>query len=512
MEILAWDHVPRTAPAALFEAARRTPERVRFVEGGRSFTFAELAQRVRGLAAHLQSLGVGPGDHVALSGPNSVDWLIAAMAVQTTGGAFVGIHAGSSSELARYVLDHAQARLLIAAPSELARFEAALTLPVLPLDALPISTETVTDRSRLEDTACLIYTSGTTGAPKGVVLTHANLAANAADWITVVGRLVPERAREVLWLPFSHVYGWGDACIGTLMGFTSTLAQPQDVPAALLACQPQLLMTVPVLLERLARQAEGEALRALTGGALALCLVGGASLSPVVKARLRDAGMPVLEGYGLSETSPTLTLTRPGDPALDHVGHPYPSVELRLAEDGEVLARGPSVFSGYHLDPEATRAAIDADGWFHTGDLGEWLPGGQLRIVDRKKELIVLSNGKKVAPQPIEARAQQDAWIERLVLFGPGRPSLAALVVPDLAVIARELGRPVAASDPAVLAGLEARIAALNERLSSFERIRRVKVAPGPLTVEEGCLTPSLKVRRKVVWQKFSSLFEEVRA
>ncbi|MGE0871463.1 MAG: long-chain fatty acid--CoA ligase [Kofleriaceae bacterium] len=505
------------APRALLEAAKAAPSRVRFIDRERSYMLGDLVTRVAARVEYLRDRRIGRGDHVALFAENSVDWVTSALAIQACGAAFVGVHAGSSSALADFIVRHSQAKLLLASSSELAR--AGLETTGCDIVDIVTATAALTASSydsvaRPLDRACIIYTSGTTGNPKGAMLSHANLAANGADWMTCCAPLLgTDPIREVLWLPFTHIFGWGDAVIGTIAGIRSRLAAPSEVAATLADHRPHLLMTVPALLERLARDAsDADALRARLGGEIRLCLAGGAALSPVVKRRYRDAGICVLEGYGLTETSPTLTLQRPDDPEIDGVGHPYPSVEVKLADDGEVLARGPSVFAGYYRDPNATREVIDGDGWFHTGDLGAWLPGGQLKIVDRKKELLVLSNGKKVAPQPIEARAAEDPWIERVVLFGTGRPAVAGLVVPNFDNIERELGRKVdrarTTADTDVMTGLKSRIDALNARLSTFERIRAFAIAPRTLTAADGHLTPSLKVKRRAVWADFSQLIE----
>ena len=505
----------RTAPAILFEAARAFPNETRFEADGRSLTLADLAREVRSYAGWLRRIGVGPGDRVALFAPNSVAWIAGGLGVQTLGAAFVGIHAGSSADLVRYILAHSEARALLTTRCELARAGIADPgVPVIYLDdpPPPLAAPEVGDLSSLDGMACIIYTSGTTGRPKGVVLSHRNLAANAADWLQVCGPVLPDAPREVLWLPFSHIFGWGAACIGNLVGFRSRLAGPFEVPAALAEVRPHVLMTVPILLERLVHAAGGDAetLSRLTGGRLRLCLAGGAALAREVKERFLDAGIPVLEGYGLTETSPTLTLTCPDRAAeeLETVGHPYPSVEIRVASDGEVLARGPNVFSGYWRDPEATAKVIDEAGWFHTGDIGRLTASGALRIVDRKNAVMVLSNGKNVAPQPIEARAAAHPWIARLVLFGHGRPAVCGLVVPDTERISADLGRPVdlaaAGTDEEIRAGLGAALVALNAESSRYERIRAVRIATTPLTVEAGHLTASFKVRRRAVGAAFA--------
>lgn len=272
-------------------------------------------------------------------------------------------------------------------------------------------------------------------------------------------------------------------------------------------------MTVPLLLERIVRAAgdDDDVLRAAFGGELRLGLCGGALLSSSLKQRLRRARLTILDGYGLTETSPTLTLERPGDDALGTVGRAYPQVELRIAEDGEILARGPNVFAGYFRDAEATAAAF-ADGWFRTGDIGELTTSGHLRILDRKTSIVVLSTGKKVAPQAIEVRAAEDPWIERIVLFGEAQRCMVGLVVPDVVAISAGLGRPVAfpdvATDAGVRAGLEARLSALNGELSACEAVKGFAVAHRPLTVESGHLTPTLKVKRDLVWKEFRGVLE----
>lgn len=510
----------RTAPAILFEAARLAPDRVRLTGPAGEVTLCDLADRVAAFAARLAGAGVGTGDRVALFGDNGVDWLVAALAVQARGAAWAGIHAGSSAELAVHVVQHSGARVAVASRAELERSGAELPVPAIPLEeAGRAAAASWRDLSRLDLLACLIYTSGTTGRPKGVMLTHRNLAVNGRDWIAVNAAALPEAPRELLWLPMSHVFGWGAAVVGTLMGFHSHLVPPSRVADELPRVRPHVLMTVPLLLERLARSArDDQALCDATGGALRLCLAGGAPLSPAIKARFRAAGVPLREGYGLSETSPTLTLERGDEASLETVGRPYPSAELAIAPDGEILARGPSVFAGYWDDQAATARAIDLDGWFHTGDLGRFTADGCLVLAGRKKELIALASGKKIAPAEIEARAAEDPWIDRLVLFGEGSAGLVALVSPDLASVARDLGHPLPpagpGADPDAARGFAGRIEALNQRLSRFERIRAFAVLPEPLSVARGHLTASLKVRRHAVEAEFrpllASLYQEI--
>ncbi|MBA3465041.1 MAG: AMP-binding protein, partial [Deltaproteobacteria bacterium] len=227
------------------------------------------------------------------------------------------------------------------------------------------------------------------------------------------------------------------------------------------------------------------------------CLSGGAGLKVEIKELLHAAGVLIIEGYGLTETSPTLTLNRPGAFRFDTVGKPLPSLELKLDTDGEILARGPNVFSGYFKDPDATAAAFTEDGWFRTGDVGRWTDDGFLQIIDRKKDILVTSGGKNIPPANIEARFVDDPIIERVVVYGDARPYLVAAVW-------------VRADASADLVG--ARIDAINKELARYESIKRHFIAETPLTVEDGLLTSSLKLRRKAVYERLRDRFEALYA
>jgi len=236
----------------------------------------------------------------------------------------------------------------------------------------------------------------------------------------------------------------------------------------------------------------------LTGGKLKFCLSGGAGLKREAKDLFLASGILIIEGYGLTETSPTLTLNRPDAYRFDSVGKPIPSVELRLAEDGEILARGPNVFAGYHDDPEATRDAFTPDGWFKTGDVGRFTEDGFLQIVDRKKDILVTAGGKNVPPVNIEMRFAGDPLVSNVVVYGDGKRYLVAGVW---------VTEP--ASD-ATWAKVKAAVDRVNRELASYETIKKVFVEDRPLTVDGGMLTASLKVRRKKVYEAFRDRFESL--
>jgi long-chain acyl-CoA synthetase len=374
---------------------------------------------------------------------------------------------------------------------------------------------------QLEHPALMLYTSGTTGDPKGVPLTHANIAVNWRDWLECNHSLLEEGAVDLLWLPFSHIFGFGEATLGNLLGFTSYLSDPQRVLADLPEVRPAVLMSVPRYWEKLAGAALQEPdaaarhkkLGELTGGRLGFCLSGGAGLKREVKDLFYECGILIIEGYGLTECSPTLTLNRPNDFRFDSVGKPVAPVELRLAEDGEILARGPNVFAGYHKNPDATREAFTADGWFKTGDVGRFTVDGFLQIVDRKKEILVTSGGKNVPPANIEQRFADDPMFRHVVVYGDGKKYLSAGVWldPD-AVDARIAGHAPEARAKAVAALVEAGIERVNRELARFEQIRRYHIMDVPLTVQNGLLTATLKVRRKKVYEAFRGEFEALYA
>jgi long-chain acyl-CoA synthetase len=371
----------------------------------------------------------------------------------------------------------------------------------------------------LEAVGTMLYTSGTSGPPKGVPLTHRNVGSNGRDWLVVNAPLIADEPVDLLWLPFSHIFGFGEACLGNTLGFETFMCDPASVLARLPEVRPSVFMSVPSVWEKLAAAAQRESspearrerLIAATGGRMRFCLSGGAGLKREVKELFWEQGLLIIEGYGLTEASPTLTLNHIEAFRFDSVGRPLPSVELRLAEDGEILARGPNVFAGYHKDEEATRAVLTADGWLKTGDVGELTADGFLRIVDRKKDIFVLASGKNVPPANIEQRFADDARFAHVVLYGDGRGYLVAGVWLEPGAAAAwlaERGVAPEARDAALREMVGARIAEINAALARHETIKRFQLFSEPLTVEGGLLTATLKVKRRAVWERFRREFE----
>jgi len=535
----------RPAPYAVLERAAQHPDRVRFRRrtggGWTAVTWGRFAQELRAVSRWLIERGFAPGDAAAVYATNSVEWAAAALGIQAAGGVLVPVYPASTPDQAAYVLAHADVRVVFAGTGERARLATVRDrLPdlrevvAIDGDAASDGIATATWRNVLDAAAhdraepaivderlasitldrvgFMLYTSGTSGPPKGVPLTHANTGINAVDWMKNNAPLIEDGDRDLLWLPMSHIFGYGELCLGNTCGWESWMVQPSEVFEVFAEVAPHAFMSVPAYWEKLARAvaarrdgaaepASEAALRTafaeITGGSLRFGLSGGAGLKLSIKELLRDAGLVVIEGYGLTETSPTLTINRPDDYRFDSVGKPMPHVEVRLADDGEILARGPNVFAGYHKDPTATAAAFTPDGWFKTGDIGRWTDDGFLQIVDRKKDILVTAGGKNVPPVNIEARFAGDPVIERVVVYGDARPYLVAAVwtMPDVPAAERA-------------ARVQARIDAVNAGLASFETIKKYWIADAPLSVEDGTLTTSLKLKRKAVYDRWRERFE----
>jgi long-chain acyl-CoA synthetase len=560
----------RPAPHAVFSRLPERQARPRFMvqaPGGtwRAVTWAEYARDVRYAARFLDSVGLRSGERAAIYAANSVAWITSAMAIQAVGGVLVPIYPASTSAQAAYVATHAEARVLFVGSQALlervleswgqyAHVERLISLAEEPLDprralaavkargfvvpgpgevearlvtwaqalefgaardaAAPNRFEALIGGVTLDQVAQLLYTSGTSGDPKGVPLTHRNVAVNGRDWLTCNATLLEAHDVDLLWLPMSHIFGFGEACLGNTLGWLTYLAEPAQVLALLPEVRPEVFMSVPAVWEKLAALASAEvdrskradALTRATGGNLRFCLSGGAGLKREVKEVFLDAGLLIIEGYGLTETSPTLTLNRPDAYRFDSVGKALPSVELRLAEDGEILARGPSVFAGYHRDPGATAEAFTSDGWLKTGDVGRFTEDGFLQIVDRKKDILVTAGGKNVPPANLELRFRDDPFITHAVVYGDGRKYLVAALWIDQAAVGARLERDQVAPgrrEEATTRLIQERVDLVNAQLASFETIKRFTLIDTPLTVESGLLTSTLKVRRKAVYAAF---------
>ena len=416
------------------------------------------------------------------------------------------------------------------------------------------------------DLATIIYTSGTTGEPKGVMLTHDNLYSN----VIANAAAIPFGGDDVClsFLPLSHIFERNAGHY--LMMYTGTsiaYAESMDtVPQNLVEVRPSLVLSVPRLYEKMyarvlenalaggalkkqiffwarsvadrwadVRLAGGEPrgllaaqyaiaqklvfskLRARTGGRLRYFVSGGAPLAPEINKFFYAAGLVVLEGYGLTETSPVISVNVPGAFRIGTVGRPVRGVEVVIAPDGEILTRGPHVMQGYFNKPAATAEAIDADGWFHTGDIGE-LNDGYLAITDRKKDLIVTAGGKKIAPQPIENAVKTNKYVSQAVMVGDKRKFAIMLIVPNWDSLEKWARiKSLAWTDraqllamPVVQAKMEKEIGKETAGLARFERPKKIGLLEHDFSVERGELTPTLKVKRRVVDKTYKTLIDSL--
>jgi long-chain acyl-CoA synthetase len=426
------------------------------------------------------------------------------------------------------------------------------------------------DLRKATDILTLIYTSGTTGDPKGAMLTHGNLVSNVVAAASIVDLTTNERALS--FLPLTHIF---ERMAGHFLMFHVGAAiyyaeSVNTVAADLLEVRPTVLASVPRIYEKIfakiydtvsagslikrlifhwamlaGRQAlpyllkgqeppswKGlwyrtaklivfEKIRQRTGGRIKVAISGGAPLSGKIMEFFWIIGLPILEGYGLTETSPVITVNRLGEVVPGCVGRPiYKEWNgrpfVKIAEDGEILCQGPNIMVGYWNNDEATREAIDPDGYFHTGDIGHQDDQGRLYITDRKKELIVTSGGKKIAPQPIENLLKGDKYVSQAVLIGDQRNYISALIVPNFDSLVRWAGyKKISFSshaeliqNPLALAKVRSRIERVNVQLSNYERIKKIVLLDHEMTLEGGQLTPSLKVKRRVINQMYAPQIE----
>jgi long-chain acyl-CoA synthetase len=487
----------------------------------RNVTWAAARATARAAAAALVAAGVGPGDRVALLSPNRVEWVLADLAVHAAGAICVPIHNGlPPTAAAGQLLDSGARWLFCATTIERDAVLAALggragTAGVTLFEAddwaafleagrlaLPARSAELDRRAaalKPTDPALILYTSGTTGDPKGVILTHGNLLANAS----ALHRHLPfePNATVLNWLPLSHAYArTSDLTQCLVAGATLALAgSPETLRRDLLEVRPHHVHGVPRLYEKVLADTPPHRLGGAFGGRVGWLMSGGAPLPPPVAGAYAAAGLCLLQGYGLTEAGPVVSADRPGHARADTVGHPLPGVEVRLGADGELFVRGPGLTPGYWNRPDLTSAALPG-GWLATGDLAELTAEGSLRITGRKKDLIVLSTGRKIQPSAIENALRADPCIDQVVVFGDGRPALAALIVPRWSEVERVLGRDrLSADDPAVRELLSRRLAANQESSATWERVRSLAILDEPFRVETGELTVSLKPRREVI-------------
>ncbi len=441
------------------------------------------------------------------------------------------------------------------------------------LDELEERAEAVTDEEieqrtgalQADDIATIIYTSGTTGRPKGCVLTHGNLRSNARQSLAVITPMLREGDRTLLFLPLAHSLAKAIALTsieaGKTLGFATDIkALPEELPML----QPSYVVSVPRVFETIFNgiqrklQQEGKGaifdraadvatrwseaqltggpgvglrvlhavfdrlvyrkLRAVFGGELRFAVSGGGPLGTRLTHFFNGIGIMVLEGYGLTETSPTTNLNVEGSWGIGSVGRPVPGTTIAVDGSGEILIKGPQVFRGYWNNDVATAEVFDGDGWFHTGDLGELDEQGFLRITGRAKDLLVTAGGKNVAPAPLEDRLRGHPLVSQAMVVGDARPFVAALVAIDeeaFALWAADHGRSGATvgelvDDPELRGEVQRAIDEANTMVSRAEAIKKFVILPHDLSIEGGELTPTLKVKRNVLVKEYGAVIERL--
>jgi long-chain acyl-CoA synthetase len=497
-------------------------------------------------ASGLIDLGIQAGDRVAILSENRFEWLIADHAILSSGAADVPLHAPLSAKQVEYQVGHSEARgIIVSGQAQADKVFAVLdNLPALEflvsfdeidvpdcrLETLTwqglkhrsgtINTEEIAHReSALNESslATIIYTSGTTGNPKGVMLTHGNLLCNAKSTCDI--SFVSMDDVLMSWLPYSHIYARTvDHYLTSIGGLTVVLAESVDtLMDNIKQVQPTWLTAVPRVYEKvwnavatLDKGTRTFVLHTIFGARIKQLTSGGAPLPRYIAEGFFETGFPLLEGYGLTESSPVIAFNSIVNYRLGSVGQALGDVEVKISDAGEILTKGPHVMTGYWKNPDATAETI-VDGWLHTGDVGRLDEDGYLYITDRMKDLFVTSAGKNIAPAELERILSRDEYIDQAVVYGDGRQFVSALIVPSfekLQTLADENGWTIEADDdfittPAALALLEQRVEAVMQQVSQPERVKKFLALARPFQVEDEELTATLKVRRRHIISRY---------
>jgi long-chain acyl-CoA synthetase len=592
-----------TTLVEIFEHAVRAhnrPDALNYKRDGRwvSISSEELLRRTRHVACGLHSLGVRPGDRVALLSESRPEWTLSDAGCVFAAAIDVPIYPTLTPSQVRYILKDSGARVLIVANeekfreirdviSECPQLEHIVFIePTSGQDVKGISLPELEERGATlaqeqpelfeslgrqispDDLATIIYTSGTTGEPKGVMLTHSNLVSNLID---SSAHLSFEKDDSVLSvLPLSHVlervamymylyHGmavyFGESLemigpnlrevrptifVGVPRIFEKIFARVKEKTAekgklnvailnwavavgkeyAKLSVSHQKIPALLALKHKIADKLIFSKMRTALGGRIRLLVSGGAALPEELGYIYIGAGLPIVQGYGLTETSPVITAGRVEENRIGTVGKPIRGVEVRIAADGEIETRGPHVMRGYYNKPAETDAVLSADGWFKTGDIGAFDEDGFLRITDRKKELFKTSGGKYIAPQPIEQMIKGSQFVSQVVLIGNGRKFAAALIVPDWERVASYVqlkgikagSHAELCKNPRIIDLFQRQVASLTSELPQYESVKKVALLENEMTIDGGELTPTMKVKRRVVDEKYRDVIDALYA
>src|SRR5580693_2046986 len=551
----------------------------------------QMYQRVRALATALLRLGAKKGDRIALISENRWEWAVTDFAVLAIGAADVPLYPTLTGEQIAEQIRDADCRIAFVSTRQqfdkLQSVRAQTPLQTIVIMDSPAPSGAIAMSELLADAdargtqrdpvfdalvrsvepndlATLIYTSGTTGEPKGVALTHGNIAANQNFAAVDFGFNSTDAC--ISFLPLSHVTARAlDYVMYNHGAQVAYCTQFDKLPQAMREIRPTVIVGVPRVYEKIRQAVEQKSsqspvkkrllawaigqgarfadtvydgrepsslvwklcnklvyskVREAFGGRVRIFISGGAPLGIDTARWFASAGIAVWEGYGLTETSPVIALNTPANRRIGSVGKPLPNIELKFAEDGELLVRGPSVFSGYWHKPAATAECFDSDGWFHTGDIGHLDADGFLFITDRKKELLKTSGGKMVAPQPIENKLKNNLLVANAALVGDRHKFISALIAPNFAALegwAQQHGvhadsRADLVADPRIIEIYGELIREVNRTLANFETVKRFRIVADEWTQDSGELTPSMKIKRRVLTERYAAAIAELYA
>jgi long-chain acyl-CoA synthetase len=590
--------IPRTL-AEIFAGvmARNSSRPLMHKEAGqwKSISTTKFYSMTAGVAAALRNWGISKGDRIAIIGENRPEWTIADFAIALSGAVVVPLFPTLSADQTKFLLQDSGARAaFVSTKKQLKKLlsiagETGIQQIVLmdrpesdqaerdQPNARPVASmheimdrgispdpefESAASRIASDDLASIIYTSGTTGVPKGVMLTHSNLATNLSFSLSEYD--VGPGDSSMSFLPLSHITARHvDFAVLYRGGTLAYVSSVDQLPAAIKEIQPTFFVAVPRVYEKIHAQLEVKTkgfpkkwiyawaksvgnshkkeilagrvphslnwklanrliyskLRSAMCTRVKVFISGGAPLGYNLADWYATMGIRIHEGYGLTETSPVIAVNTPGAHRIGTVGRPLKNIEVRIAEDGEILVRGPSIFQRYWQRPEETAAAF-ADGWFKTGDVGNLDGEGFLSVTDRKKDLIKTSGGKFIAPQPIENSLMHNSLVAEAVVFGDQRKSAGVLIAPSFPVLekwASENNVPFASrqelvENSKVRTLYQSIVNQVNAKLADFEKLRKVFLIPEELRVEDGMLTASMKLRRRTVEEKYKHLMEKAPA
>lgn len=548
-----------------------------------SLSSQELVDKAILFSRGLLDLGVKKGDRIAVISNNRIEWHLTDLAIQQIGAVNVPVYSNINPEDYNYILNDCGAKLVFLSDEEILNKIKQVKDKIPSLEKIytfnPINGEShytellkstsTEDIEQLrnsvggDDLATLIYTSGTTGNPKGVMLTHKNFISNV---LASEPRLPIAKYQKALsFLPLCHVF---ERMLDYLYIYKSVsiyyAESMETIADNLKEIQPQLFATVPRLLEKVYDKivAKGTDLtgikkklffwaldlglkydpiidqgfwynfqlklanklifskwREALGGKVMAIVSGGAALQPRLARVFSAAQIPVLEGYGLTETSPVIGVNclLPGGRMIGTIGKPLENLDVRLAEDGEIIVKGPSIMKGYYNKPELTKEVIDEDGYFHTGDIGEFV-NGFLKITDRKKEIFKTSGGKYIAPQVMENKFKESRFIEQLMVIGEGERFPAAIIQPDFLFLEEWCKRKnidcsnfsEVIKNQLVIDRIQQEVDLLNQGYPNYEQIKKFELVDTQWAIPSGELTPTLKLKRKFIFAKYQHLVDKI--